>query len=75
MIDDKVYQSIKYSSDAIEELDVIKSFYVYRLASDKLIDYSSKMYQEYNKLIEEQDIFKKYVLFLCNKKGNREWTE
>lgn len=53
MIDDKVYQSIKYSSDAIEELDVIKSFYVYRLASDKLIDYSSKMYQEYNKLIEE----------------------
>lgn len=53
MIDDKVYQSIKYCSDAIEELDVIKSFYVYRLASDKLIDYSSKMYQEYNKLIEE----------------------
>lgn len=53
MIDDKVYQSIKYCSDAIEELDVIKSFYVYRLASDKLIDYSSKLYQEYNKLIEE----------------------
>ena len=53
MIDDKVYQSIKYCSDAIEELDVIKSFYVYRLASDKVIDYSSKMYQEYNKLIEE----------------------
>lgn len=53
MIDDKVYQSIKYCSDVIEELDVIKSFYVYRLANDKLIDYSSKMYQEYNKLIEE----------------------
>ena len=53
MIDDKVYQNIKYSSDAIEELDVIKSFYVYRLASDKLIDYSSKMYQEYNGVIEE----------------------
>lgn len=53
MIDDKVYQNIKYSSDIIEELDVIKSFYVYRLASDKLIDYSSKMYQEYNKLIGE----------------------
>ena len=53
MLDDKVYQSIKYCSDAIEELDVIKSFYVYRLASDKVIDYSSKMYQEYNKLIEE----------------------
>ena len=53
MIDDKVYQSIKYCSDAIEELDVIKSFYVYRLASDKLIDYSSKVYQEYNGVIEE----------------------
>lgn len=53
MIDDKVYQSIKYCSDAIEELDVIKSFYVYRLARDKVIDYSSKMYQEYNGLIEE----------------------
>ena len=53
MIDDKVYQSIKYCSDAIEELNVIKSFYVYRLASDKVIDYSSKMYQEYNGLIEE----------------------
>ena len=53
MIDDKVYQSIKYCSNAIEELDVIKSFYVYRLASDKVIDYGSKMYQEYNKLIEE----------------------
>ena len=53
MIDDKVYQSIKYCSDAIEELDVIKSFYVYRLASDKFIDYSSKMYQEYNRLIKE----------------------
>ena len=53
MIDDKVYQSIKYCSDAIEELNVIKSFYVYRLASDKLIDYSSNMYQEYNGVIEE----------------------
>ena len=53
MIDDKVYQSIKYCSDVIEKLDVIKSFYVYRLVRDKLIDYGSKIYQEYNRLIEE----------------------
>lgn len=53
MIDDKEYKRIKYCYDAIDELDVIKCFYVYRLAKDGVISYKSKVYQENNKLIEE----------------------
>lgn len=53
MIDDKEYKRIKYCCDAIDKLDVIKCFYVYRLAKDGVISYKSKAYQENNKLIEE----------------------
>lgn len=53
MIDDKEYSKLKYCYDAIDKLDVIKCFYVYRLAKDGVISYKSKVYQENNKLIEE----------------------
>lgn len=53
MIDDKEYKRIKYCYDAIDKLDVVKCFYVYRLAKDGVISYKSKVYQENNKLIEE----------------------
>ena len=52
MIDDKEYNKIKHCYDAIDELDVIKCFFVYRLAKDGVIDYKSKVYQENNKLID-----------------------
>lgn len=53
MIEDKIYQSIKYYSEAIKELNVIKSFYVYRLAKDGIISYGSDIYQDNNPLIDE----------------------
>ena len=53
MIDDKLYQTIKKQSKNIDNLNVIKSFYVYRLAHDKIINYNSSLYQEHNPLIEE----------------------
>lgn len=53
MIDDKEYKRIKYCYGAIDKLDVIKCFYVYRLAKDGVISYKSKVYQENNKLIEK----------------------
>lgn len=52
MIDDKDYDKIKNNYEAIDDLDVIKSFFVYRLANDGIISYGSEIYQEYNKLIE-----------------------
>lgn len=51
MIDDKEYNDLKYRYNEINELDIIKSFFVYRLAKDKIIKYESKLYQENNKLI------------------------
>lgn len=53
MIADKEYNKIKYNYEAIDDLNVIKSFFVYRLANDGIISYSSDIYQEYNKLIVE----------------------
>lgn len=53
MIDDKEYKRIKYCYDAIDKLDVIKCFYVYRLAKDGVISYKSNVYQENNKVIEK----------------------
>lgn len=52
MIEDEKYINIKHRYREIDDLNVIKSFYVYRLAKDGVISYSSDMYQEYNKLIE-----------------------
>ena len=51
MVNDKEYELIKHKYDKIDELSVIKSFYVYRLARDKIINYSSDLYQENNLLI------------------------
>lgn len=51
MVEDDYYNSIKYKYDDIKSLDIIKSFYVYRLAHDNIINYSSTIYQENNKLI------------------------
>lgn len=55
MVDDNEYDKIKNKYNDIDKLDVVKSFYVYRLASDGLISYSSKVYQDNNKLIEEME--------------------
>ena len=52
MINDKEYELIKNEYNDIDNLNVVKSFYVYRLAKDKIIDYSSKLYQENNKLLD-----------------------
>lgn len=51
MVNDKEYELINHKYDKIDELNVIKSFYVYRLARDKIINYSSDLYQENNLLI------------------------
>ena len=47
MIDDKIYNNLKYNYDNIPEC-VVKSFLVYRLARDGIISYKSKLYQKYN---------------------------
>ena len=51
MVDNKYYNLIKNKTSDINSFDVIKSFYVYRLAHDNIINYSSKLYQNNNKLI------------------------
>lgn len=51
MVDNKYYNLIKNKPSDINSFDVIKSFYVYRLAHDSIINYSSKLYQNNNKLI------------------------
>ena len=53
MIDDKIYQTIKHQSNNINNLNVIKSFYVYRLAKDGIISYGSDIYQDNNPLMDE----------------------
>lgn len=54
MVDKKYYESIIKDKDysLTKENNYPKSFIVYRLAKDKLIDYSSQEYQEYNVVIE-----------------------
>ena len=51
MISNKIYDKIKNNYKDIEELDVVKSFFVYRLARDKIIKYSDSLYQKYNPLV------------------------
>lgn len=53
MVEEKYYQKNKNLYNDIQKLDVIESFFVYRLARDNIINYNSNLYQEYNKLIEE----------------------
>ena len=53
MVEEKYYQKVKGLYNNINNLNVIKCFYVYRLAYDNVIKYNSKIYQTYNKLIEE----------------------
>lgn len=45
MVDEKLYEIIKKNIINIDKYDCIKSFVVYRLANDKIISYSSKLYQ------------------------------
>lgn len=51
MINDSLYNIIKYNYKDIDSFNVIKSFFVYRLARDKIIKYSSSLYQDNNLLI------------------------
>lgn len=51
MVPSKIYDIIKINYKNIEELDVVKSFFVYRLARDKIIKYSDSLYQKYNPLV------------------------
>ena len=51
MISDSLYNIIKNNYKDIDNFDVIKSFFVYRLAKDKIIKYSSSLYQDNNLLI------------------------
>ena len=51
MVPNKIYDKIKINYKNIEELDVVKSFFVYRLARDKIIKYSDSLYQKYNLLV------------------------
>lgn len=53
MVDEHLYKKIKGNYDDINKFDVVKSFFVYRLANDKIISYSSKLYQENNKIISK----------------------
>ena len=48
MIDDELYNKIKSDYKNVNNYNVIKSFFAYRLANDKIIDYSSNFYQTNN---------------------------
>ena len=50
MVNDKIYESIKLNK-VFDEKSEVPCFVVYRLTQDKLINYNSSLYQEYNKLI------------------------
>lgn len=51
MINDSLYNIIKDNYKDIDSIDVIKSFFVYRLAKDNIIKYSSDLYQNNNLLL------------------------
>lgn len=48
MISDKEYEKLKNNINLLNKSEYPKSFIVYRLANDKIISYSSKIYQKYN---------------------------
>lgn len=54
MVDDSYYNRIKDNIryEIEEEQEYPKAFIVYRMAVDKKIQYSSKWYQKYNKIVE-----------------------
>ena len=51
MINDSLYNIIKDNYKDIDSFNVIKSFFVYRLAKDNIIKYSSDLYQNNNLLL------------------------
>lgn len=51
MINDSLYNIIKDNYKDIDSFDVIKSFFVYRLAKDNIIKYNSALYQNNNLLL------------------------
>ena len=51
MVDEKIYDSIKYDYNNLDKYDVIPSFLAYRLAYDHIITYSSDFYQNNNNTI------------------------
>ena len=53
MVPNKFYEENKIKYYDIDNLDVIKSFFVYRLAKDNIINYSDKLYQKFNPVIED----------------------
>ena len=54
MVNDDYYNNIIFDENyrLISETNFPKSFIVYRLAKDKIIDYSSDVYQKYNPVID-----------------------
>ena len=53
MVPNKFYEENKIKYYDIDNLDVIKSFFVYRLAKDNIINYSDELYQKFNPVIED----------------------
>lgn len=54
MVNDKIYNKIKINYQDINNYKEVKSFLVYRLAQDKIIDYASNTYQKNNPLIKDE---------------------
>lgn len=55
MVSDAIYNELKEDYNNFSK-DIIPSFLAYRLALDKIINYSSSFYQNNNKLINNEDI-------------------
>ena len=53
MVPNKFYEENKIKYYHIDNLDVIKSFFVYRSAKDNIINYSDELYQKFNPVIED----------------------
>lgn len=54
MVNDKLYNELKNKTSWLNDNRIIKAFFVYRLANDKIISYSSDVYQKHNRLIESK---------------------
>lgn len=54
MISDEEYNRLKIGYiTSINSSTIVKSFFVYRLAHDGIISYSSKIYQKFNPIIDD----------------------
>ena len=56
LVENTIYDEIKENKDCVLDKRVVPAFLVYRMAYDKIISCSSKLYQKYNIVISKKII-------------------